>query len=629
MASTIIGKITLSQEPFMKVHNQFLNLTSILILLTILIQACSLQPKGNQGLEPYPAITLDIKKMNSCEEFKKIHSQIEEKKSYYSRKYRQNRVYSVAMSGSAETSNAVQTNVQEASVDEADYVKQSDDQLFVSRYGGIEVLDKNTLESYGELNLPKSMRANLYTYKDYLIAFAATQNLDQSYWQGYTEVNIYRLQRNNIPILQETKLFDGQYSQVRRDKNDIYFVINHSQYSYSHEISQLDTDIFGISCNDIYHKNILDASLSITQVLKLDILNGQHQSVGVLGNADHIYMVDQNLYLINNSPRSFSGYGFSSNNEDYIVKKIDVGNNMQVTGVGRGYGYIKDSWALKEIDDSLVVASTSRSGSGLRDLSNHLLVFRENGHNLLEIQGAYKNFGLTEDIRAARYFDRKAYVVTFKKTDPLFIFDLKDLSSPQLLGELKVPGFSTYLHPIGKGQLVGVGFDAEDAGDFAWFQGIQVSLFDVSDSSNPQRSDVKIHGERGSSSLVNSDHHAFFYSEKESILALPVLELDKNGNKVFSGAAIYSLDQGSLNLKAEITHIEFLESPCESGAWWRWWTYNSQTPDIERVYIIDHNLVSFSQLGVVSYNLDSLEVTNEHKFSRQVDICSNHQNHWM
>ena len=129
----------------------------------------------------------------------------------------------------------------------------------------------------------------------------------------------------------------------------------------------------------------------------------------------------------------------------------------------------------------------------------------------LRIAGKTEDFGDVEDIRAVRFAPNEAFLVTFKKTDPLFKISLKVPRAPVISGKLEVPAFSTYLKTLPGQRVLGVGFDALDEGSFAWFQGIQISLFDVKDPLKMNRLDNRVMGTRGSFSLATSDPHALYF----------------------------------------------------------------------------------------------------------------------
>lgn len=106
--------------------------------------------------------------------------------------------------------------------------------------------------------------------------------------------------------------------------------------------------------------------------------------------------------------------------------------------------------------------------------------------------------------------------------DPLSTLDLSDPTEPRVVGELKVPGYSDYIHPLGEDHLLAIGKDAVDVGSFAWYQGVQISVFDVSDFADPQRVDVEIVGDRGTDSEALHNPHAFNYFPALELLAVPM-----------------------------------------------------------------------------------------------------------
>ena len=118
-----------------------------------------------------------------------------------------------------------------------------------------------------------------------------------------------------------------------------------------------------------------------------------------------------------------------------------------------------------------------------------------------------------EQIYAARYLGSRAYIVTFKKVDPLYVIDLHDQEAPVIAGELNMPGYSSYIHPIGDDLVLGIGKDAvpSESGDFAWYQGLKLALFDVSDMTAPQEVSTVVIGDRGTTSSLLYDFHALAY----------------------------------------------------------------------------------------------------------------------
>jgi hypothetical protein len=166
--------------------------------------------------------------------------------------------------------------------------------------------------------------------------------------------------------------------------------------------------------------------------------------------------------------------------------------------------------------------------------------------NLVRV-GAVDKIAPGEDIRAVRFDGDRGYIVTFKKTDPLFVIDLYDPARPAVLGELKIPGFSTYMHRIDPDHLLSIGFDANDHGNFAYFDGVILQLFDVKDPTDPKLIHKEKIGTRGSSSEAATNHLAFNYFADKGLLAIPMTICEGGGDGVygselsFSGLLVYDV----------------------------------------------------------------------------------------
>ncbi|MDQ3502364.1 MAG: beta-propeller domain-containing protein, partial [Actinomycetota bacterium] len=185
-------------------------------------------------------------------------------------------------------------------------------------------------------------------------------------------------------------------------------------------------------------------------------------------------------------------------------------------------GYVYGRWALSSYDGHLRVATTNSPpwGDGPAS-SSRVTALAERSDGLVET-GRVDGLGPGEWIYAVRYFGELATVVTFRQTDPLYVLDLADPAAPRLLGELKVPGFSTYLHPVGDDRLLGVGQDADARGRVT---GLQVSLFDLSDLSRPVQLDRLPLGT--GHSLALEDSRAFGYDPERRLALLPVSTYDE------------------------------------------------------------------------------------------------------
>jgi uncharacterized secreted protein with C-terminal beta-propeller domain len=168
----------------------------------------------------------------------------------------------------------------------------------------------------------------------------------------------------------------------------------------------------------------------------------------------------------------------------------------------------------------------------------------EHASRLVEL-GRLDNLAPSEDIRSVRFRGDIGFVVTFKKTDPLFVLDLADPGAPSIKGELKIPGYSTYMHLMDDDHLLTMGYDADDQGEFAWFQGLQLQVIDVADLAHPKVLDKEVIGTRGSTSDAATDHLAFTYFKARDLLAVPmtICEGGSGGDygdiMTFSGLLVY------------------------------------------------------------------------------------------
>jgi uncharacterized secreted protein with C-terminal beta-propeller domain len=240
----------------------------------------------------------------------------------------------------------------------------------------------------------------------------------------------------------------------------------------------------------------------------------------------------------------------------------------------------------------LRVASTTTPtwwGSG-PDSESRITVLREVAEGLVRV-GMVDGLGETEQIYSVRFMGDTAYVVTFRQTDPLYTVDLSDPRRPQVLGELKIPGYSAYLHPVGENLLLGIGQDANDDGQV---KGTQVSTFDVSDLADPTRVDTHTLSE-GSSSQVEYDHHAFLYWDGLAVIPVQQWSWDGKTEDVFMGAIGLRVgDDGTL------TEVSRLVHPGGEGKTW------DGRAQILRSMVVDGSVYTISGNGIMKSALDDL-----------------------
>jgi len=264
--------------------------------------------------------------------------------------------------------------------------------------------------------------------------------------------------------------------------------------------------------------------------------------------------------------------------EKTIVHKINIDKkDIEYKAVGEVPGRVLNQFSMDEHKGNFRIATTtgqiSRSGGSSL---NHLYILDED----LEIIGKVEDLAKGEKIYSARFMGDRAYIVTFKKVDPLFVIDVSDPKDPEVLGYLKITGYSDYLHPYDENHIIGIGKEtiASEQGDFAWYQGVKVSLFDVSDVSNPiEKAKIEI-GDRGTDSEALRNHKAVLFDKEKNLLVLPIqlYEVDESkyageirnnayGEFVWQGAFVLDISLDGISERGRISHdeIEIKYGPAE------------------------------------------------------------------
>lgn len=290
-----------------------------------------------------------------------------------------------------------------------------------------------------------------------------------------------------------------------------------------------------MGCTDVRHPRER-SGLGIISVLTLDSTRGGEMFIdgaatGVVGNGQLVYSSLDRLYVATTDggwggPRPVDARAAGRDEQQTRIHTFDVTSRSGSPYVGSGAvpGYLYDRWAMSEYDGHLRVATTTGPPWATEDgqQSQSSVLVLEEVSERLRVIGRVDGLGLTERIRAVRWFDDLAAIVTFRQTDPLYLVDLSDPTEPAARGELKIPGYSAYLHPIGGDQLFGVGQNADAEGRVTE---LQVSAFDVSEITRPTRTDALGFG-RGYTQ-VEHDSRAFTYLPDRRLAVLPASVTEK------------------------------------------------------------------------------------------------------
>ncbi len=238
----------------------------------------------------------------------------------------------------------------------------------------------------------------------------------------------------------------------------------------------------------------------------------------------------------------------------------------------------------------------------------------------LNTVGRLEDLAPGERIYSARFMGDRCYLVTFRKVDPLFVIDLADPFNPKVLGKLKIPGYSDYLHPYDEDHIIGVGKEtiAAESGDFSWYQGVKLSLFDVSDVTMPKEVSKLEIGDRGTDSYVLRDHKAFLFSRSKNLLVIPIKLAEINeeqypqgippsmsGQFVWQGAYVIDISlENGLVVKGRVGHADE-EGLLKSGY------YYSSPYAVERSLYMDDILYTISKKMIKMNDLDDLDEINK------------------
>lgn len=241
---------------------------------------------------------------------------------------------------------------------------------------------------------------------------------------------------------------------------------------------------------------------------------------------------------------------------DYVLlHRLDL-DSLDVKASDKVPGRVVNQFSLDEFDGYLRIATTipQRWNSLIdsqKDESNNIYVLNED----LETVGSLTGLAENENIYSTRFVGERLYMVTFRRVDPFFVIDLSNPEKPESLGELKIPGFSRYLHPYDENHIIGIGQEATETGRTT---GLKISLFDVEDVSNPQEVAKYVTDEKYASSTALYEHKAFLFSKEKNLLVIPAYSYEWKDNQQsgYAGAFVFNIDSEDIELRGLIDHAK-------------------------------------------------------------------------
>jgi hypothetical protein len=329
------------------------------------------------------------------------------------------------------------------------------------------------------------------------------------------------------------------------------------------------------------------SGLGLSWVASVDLLGGEPVtgSAGVIATGETVYASTDTLYVA--TIRSGFDSGVVQRNKPLPLTTAvhafdlhDIGGARYI-GSDQVPGALLNSYSMSEFGGDLRIATTGDGSDFSIGQESSVFVLRRTGSDLEQI-GSVSGLGRGEQIQAVRFLGDLGYVVTFRRVDPLYVIDLRDPTKPVVAGELKVPGYSSYLHPVGPGLLLGIGQDATTDGRV---KGSKLSLFDVTDPAAPvERSVIGI----GTQSEAEFDPHAFLYWDESGTAVIPTGAWLTEWR---GGAVVVDVADGALRERGRIRA-------------------HGDSPDpIRRTMIVGGKLVALSNSGLSVRDLSSLQET--------------------
>jgi uncharacterized secreted protein with C-terminal beta-propeller domain len=350
------------------------------------------------------------------------------------------------------------------------------------------------------------------------------------------------------------------------------------------------------------------AALDMTELGSIDITTIVDRPGAVYASPDALYISSRHR------PVPAEPWFFDNTvNEASTVHKFDLQVNPPAVfyaGSGGVKGHVLNQFSMDEFNGYLRIATTTPQ-SFETALHSTVTILEENSAELRAI-GLLDDIAPTEDIRSVRFDKERGFLVTFKKTDPLFALDLSDPTNPNIQGELHIPGFSTYIHLLDQNHLLSIGYDAQDEGNFAWFQGILLQIFDIQDMANPTLSFREVIGTRGSTSEAATNHLAFNYFRPRNLLAIPMVICEGGsdwnfGNQMtFGGLLVYrATAQSGFEFLGGIPHVEPETEESIYSACYNWWTDSNSY--VQRSVFMDDYVFSVAANSIEVARLEDLE----------------------
>lgn len=563
-------------------------------------------------------------------------------------------------SSSSNTKDYSTTNIQVENVDEADIVKTDGDYIYSISEDNVIITDVRdpkqpkvvaTIQSEDD-DIPE----DIILYKDKLVVISTKGNQTQRYYYNNrmnTVVKIYNITSREKPVLTKSyEMYEPYYTS--RCVDNVLYVISSGNLrkeddeivvGYNEDNMEKEMSIDKIK----YLKDVKTTKQTLISTVDLNNETADIKLDSYLMNISNAYVSENAIYLLNQKYNNDSKipikllFGFKGvfGLEDYYemdsesgyyteIYKFDIKENVEYKAKTKVKGKTINQYSLDEKDNHLRIALYDNDGS-------RVAIFDED----LKQIGISDNVAKGEKMYSSRFIGDKVYFVTYKTMDPLFVMDLSNETKPKVLGKLKIPGYSTYLHPYDENHIIGIGMETKEIinrnsngkviSTTAKVVGMKMALFDVSNVNSPVQISSVVIGDSRTTSAILTNPKALLFSKEKSLIAIPVnnysqdFEVTSSNNyetminnytkysKPYNaeGYFVYNINvQDGFKLKGVITHEK-------TNA-----TYYYSNSKLLRGLYIDNNLYTVSETMIKVNELDSLKAVGELKLKNIENVDS-------
>lgn len=583
-------------------------------------------------------------------------------------------------SGGATQKSYSETNVQVEGVDEADIIKTDGDYIYTISNSNLVIISAYPADEAEILSTTKFEGFNpneIFIHGDHLMVFGQasysfevgepdkpnvgepvevgiSMEEDMMIAPGYyphyfstVSVRLYDVSDKEDPELLRDVDFEGSYLTSRKIGEDVYFVVNTYPrhfpeprpcgdimplYRDADNVDVEQEDFVAIAaCTDVGYIMPIQAEQFIT-IASMSITDedADVNKEVIVGSGQNVYASLSNLYVAQTTwPRyTMRGELAEDSTQMTVISKFELDDgDVDFIAKGEVKGDILNQFSMDEYDEHFRIATTISGYSNNVDTStNNMYVLDED----MDVVGELEGVAPGESIYSVRFMGKRGYMVTFRHIDPLFVIDLSDPTDPTILGKLKIPGYSDYLHPYDETHLIGIGKEVDASIDadkvhtegavyYTAIQGVKLAIFDVSDVEHPIEMYKEVIGDRGTESEATRDHKAFLFDKEKGLLVVPMLvaELaegqDKSmqGDYTFQGAYVYDISlKDGFELRGRVTHYDDDDAFLKSGYYFR------GDSSIRRSLYIEDVLYTMSNSRLQMNDLDDLDRLNYVEFEQ-------------